>query len=160
VLGDEVDALRALGDDQGAARTDDLIRTIERIGNAQRVSDRLLAVYYAEHGEHLDDAYRIAARELTVRDDVFTEDTLAWCAALDGRWDEARRRIGRATAYGTENSLLRYHAGVIAQHFGRRAEAARELHTALALNPQFHPRYADDARARLTQLESVPAPAR
>lgn len=160
VLGDEVDALRGLGDDQGAARTDDLIRTIEHIGNVQRISDRLLAVYYAEHGEHLDDAYRIATRELTVRDDMFTEDTLAWCAAMDGRWGEARRRIGRATAYRTENSLLWYHAGVIAQHFGRREEAARDLHAALALNQQFHPRYADDARARLAQMESAPAPAR
>jgi len=152
VLGYEVDAQRALGDPAAAAQTDDLIVTIERIGNAQRVSDRLLAIYYSEHRERLADAYAIATRELSVRDDIFTEDTLAWSAAMVGRWDEARRRIRRAQAYGTENALLHYHSGIIALHFGRRAEAARELRAALALNPSFHPVYADDARAQLVQL--------
>ena len=152
VLGYEVDAQRALGDPAAAAQTDDLIVTIERIGNVQRVSDRLLAIYYSEHHERVDDAYAIATRELAVRDDIFTEDTLAWSAAMDGRWDEARRRIGRALAYGTENALLHYHSGIIALHFGDRARAARELRAALALNPSFHPIYADDARAQLAQL--------
>jgi len=160
VLGYEADAQRALGDGPGADRTNDLIVTIERIGNAQNISDRLLAIYYAEHREHLDDAYRIATRELRVRDDPFTEDTLAWCAAMDGRWPEARRRSRLALAYGTENSLLRYHAGIIALHFGDRDEARRELNAALALNPQFHPFYADDARAQLAQLGSATAPVR
>jgi tetratricopeptide (TPR) repeat protein len=152
VLGYEVDAQRALGDAPAASQTDDLIVTIERIGNAQRVSDRLLAIYYSDHHERLDDAYAIATRELTVRDDIFTEDTLAWSAAMDGRWDEARRRSRRALAYGTENALLHYHSGMIALHFGERAQAARELRAALALNPAFHPVYADDARAQLAQL--------
>jgi len=152
VLGYEVDAQRALGDAGAAAQTDDLIGTIERIGNAQRVSDRLLAIYYSEHGEHLDDAYRIARRELNVRDDVFTEDTLAWAAAMDGRWDEARTHSAAALRYGTENALLQYHAGVIALHFGDRVAAKGRLAEALALNPQFHPSYADDARAKLASL--------
>jgi tetratricopeptide (TPR) repeat protein len=160
VLGYEADAQRALGDAAGANRTNDLIVTIERIGNTQGISDRLLAIYYAEHAERLDDAYRIATRELRVRDDIFTEDTLAWCAAMDGRWPEARRRMRLALAYGTENSLLRYHAGLIALHFGDRTEARRELGAALALNPQFHPFYADDAREQLARLESATAPVR
>ncbi len=126
VLGYEVDAQRALGDPAAAARTDDLIRTVERIGNAQHISDRLLAVYYTDHGERRDDAYAIAKRELAVRDDVFTEDTLAWAAAMDGRWYEARARIRRALRYVTENALLRYHAGIIALHFGDRVEARRD----------------------------------
>ncbi len=152
VLGYEVDAQRALGHRSEAAQTDALIRTIERIGNAQRVSDRLLAIYYCEHGEKLEDAYRIARRELAVRDDVFTEDTLAWCAATTGRWSEARTRSAAALRYGTQNALLDYHAGIIALHFGRRDEARRRLGAALALDPQFHPAYADDARARLAAL--------
>jgi tetratricopeptide (TPR) repeat protein len=152
VLGYEVDALRALGNANAAAQTDDLIRTVERIGNAQHISDRLLAIYYSEHGEHLDDAYAIARRELNVRDDVFTEDTLAWAAAMDGRWSEARRASARALRYGTENALLQYHAGIIARHFGDRAAAKGRLGLALALNPQFHPFYADDARAKLASL--------
>jgi Flp pilus assembly protein TadD len=152
VLGYEADAQRALGDASGAAQTDDVIRTVERVGNAQHISDRLLAIYYAEHGENVADAYAIAKRELAVRDDVFTEDTLAWAAAMDGRWDEARTRIAGALRYGTENALLRYHAGAIALHFGDRAEARRRLSEALALNAQFHAVYADDARAKLAAL--------
>ncbi len=152
VLGYEADAQRALGDPAAAVRTDDLIQTVEHVGNAQHISDRLLAVYYSEHGERLDDAYVIAKRELAVRDDVFTDDTLAWTAAMDGRWDEARSRIRRALRYGTENALLRYHAGIIALHFGDAAEARRWLAGALALNASFHPFYADDARAKLRAL--------
>jgi tetratricopeptide (TPR) repeat protein len=151
-LGYEVDALRALGDAKGAVATDDLIATVERIGNAQHVSDRLLAIYYADHGERLDDAYAIARRELAVRDDIFTEDTLAWAAAMDGRWSEARVAIAKALRFDTENALLQYHAGAIALHFGGRAEAKRRLARALALNPSFHPFYADDARRELAAL--------
>jgi tetratricopeptide (TPR) repeat protein len=151
-LGYEADAQRALGDAAGAARTNDLIGTIERIGNAQHISDRLLAIYYSEHRIHVHDAYAIARRELAVRDDIFTEDTLAWAAAADGRWSEARAASAKALRFDTENSLLQYHAGVIAQHFGDVSQAKRRLQKALALNPAFHPFYADDARARLRAL--------
>jgi tetratricopeptide (TPR) repeat protein len=155
VLGYEVDAQRALGQTAQAAQTDALIQTVERIGNAQHIADRLLAIYYDEHDENLDDAYRIAHRELDVRDDVFTEDTLAWAAARDGRWDEARSRIARAMTYGTQNSLLLYHDGIIAIHFGDRARARRDLSEALALNPWFHPFYVGDARAQLAMLATT-----
>ncbi|GAC1571488.1 MAG: hypothetical protein NVS3B7_01660 [Candidatus Elarobacter sp.] len=152
VLGYAADAQAALGQTASAAQTRDLIHTVERIGNAQRVSDRLLAIYYSEHRENLEDAYRIAKRELAVRDDIFTDDTLAWAAAMDGHWDEARDRSAKALRFDTENSLLQYHAGAIALHFGDRVEAKRRLAKALALNPQFHPVYADDARAKLASL--------
>ncbi|MBV8643069.1 MAG: hypothetical protein JO225_04045 [Candidatus Eremiobacteraeota bacterium] len=152
VLGYEVDALRALGERAEAAQTDDLIAAVGRLGDAQHVTDRLLAVYDAEHGVRPAEAYRLARGELAARDDVFTEDTLAWSAAADGRWDEARTRARRAVRLGTENALLDYHAGVIALHAGDRDEARRRLRRALARNARFHPWYADDARRRLAQL--------
>jgi Flp pilus assembly protein TadD len=130
----------------------DLIVTIEKIGNAQHISDRLLAIYYSEHRIHTADAYAIARHELLARDDIFTEDTLAWAAAADGRWDEARVASRKAMRFDTENSLLQYHAGIIALHFGDRDEAKRRFEKALALNPSFHQVYADDARAQLARL--------
>jgi tetratricopeptide (TPR) repeat protein len=151
-LGYEEDADRALGATADAGRIADLIVTIERIGNAQHISDRLLAIYYAEHRIRTADAYAIARRELSVRDDIFTEDTLAWAAAADGRWNEARTAAGKALRFDTENSLLQYHAAVIALHFGERDQARRRFEKALALNPSFHPVYADDARAELARL--------
>lgn len=151
-LGYKVDAQTALGDTKGAAETNALIRTIEKIGNTQRVSDRLLAIYYSEHHLFAHDAYAIAKRELRARDDIFTEDTLAWAAAMDDRWGEARVASAKAMRYRTENALLFYHAGAIADHFGKHAEAKADFERALALNASFHPFYADDARARLAKL--------
>jgi tetratricopeptide (TPR) repeat protein len=151
-LGYEEDADRALGASALADQIADLIVTIEKIGNAQHISDRLLAIYYAEHRIRTADAYAIARRELAVRDDIFTEDTLAWAAASDGRWASARVAVQRAIRFDTENSLLQYHAGIIALHFGERDEAKRRLQKALTLNPRFHSIYADDARDQLARL--------
>ena len=151
-LGYEVDAYRGLGRAKDAAITNDLIVTEERIGNAQRISDRLLAIYYSDHHLRSDDAYRIAKRELAARQDIFTWDTLAWAAAMDNKWDEARVDEAKATRYGTQISLLYYHAAAIAQHFGDTKTAKADYQEALALNPQFHPFYADDARAQLARL--------
>ncbi len=151
-LGYKADAQRGLGDAAGAAETDELIETVERVGNAQHISDRLLAIYYSEHRTHVADALRIAKNELAVRDDIFTEDTLAWAAAMAGDWNDARRASERAMRFDTEDSRLQYHAGIIALHFGDRSAAKKRLERALALNPAFHPFYADDARAQLSQL--------
>lgn len=152
-LGYEADAQRALGNAAGGARTDALIVAIERIGNAYHTSDRLLAVSYSEHGIRLDDALRIARREIRVRgNEIYAQDTLAWAAAMDGHWNEALHATHRALRYNTEDARLQYHAGAIALHFGDRAEAKRRFERALALNAAFHPVYADDARKQLRTL--------
>jgi tetratricopeptide (TPR) repeat protein len=151
-LGCQADAQRALGQTDAAKQTDDLIATVERLGDAQHITDRLTAIYYSDHGIHVDQAYAIARNELRSRDDIFTEDTLAWAAAMDGRWDEARRSIAKAERWHTENATIAYHAGVIDEHFGDRAGAKAEFARALALNAHFHPVYADDARQRLAAL--------
>ncbi|PZR57850.1 MAG: hypothetical protein DLM50_05350 [Candidatus Meridianibacter frigidus] len=152
-LGYEADAQRALGDVQGATRTVALIGAIERIGNAYHVSDRLLAVYYTEHNVRLPDALKMARREVDVRGgEVYAQDTLAWAAAKNARWQEARIAMDGALRYGTEDPRLFYHAGVIAEHLGQRTRARADFARALALNPHFHPTYADDARTRLSSL--------
>jgi tetratricopeptide (TPR) repeat protein len=153
-LGYEADAQRGLGDAAGAAQTADLIHTIGALGDQQHITDRLLAIYYADHHLYPDVAYGIAKRELLARDDIFTDDTLAWAAAMDGRWDEARTRSARALRYGTQNALLEYHAGVIAAHFNARAAAKKHFQRALALNPSFDPVFAGDARIRITVYTS------
>jgi Flp pilus assembly protein TadD len=151
-LGYKADAQRALGDARGAQVTEDTIVAIERIGNAQRINDRALAVYYSERGMRLTDAIVIAQRDVATRDDVFAEDTLAWALAQSGRWEEAQRHARKAVALDTQDPRLQYHAGVIAWHNGDTAEAKRRLERALAMNPQFHPVYADDARRLLQQM--------
>ncbi|MDP9018213.1 MAG: hypothetical protein M3N19_07825, partial [Candidatus Eremiobacteraeota bacterium] len=113
-LGYEADAQTALGDTAGAQQTQALIFAIERIGNAYRLSDRLLSVYYSEHGIRLDDSLKIAQREVAVRgDEIYAQDTLAWAAAMDGRWDIAHRAAARAIRFNTADPRIAFHAGMI-----------------------------------------------
>lgn len=152
-LGYKADAQRATGDRAGAAQTDSLIFAIERIGNAYHVSDRLLAIYYSEHGIRLDDALKIARREVKIRgDEIYAQDTLAWAAAMDSHWDEARIAMNKAIRYDSEDPRIQFHAGMIASHFGDKESARKHLQRAIALNSQFHPVYADEARSELAKL--------
>jgi tetratricopeptide (TPR) repeat protein len=142
-----------LGDARAAAATRDVIFAIEKLGNAYHVNDRLLAIYYADHALRPRTALAIARREAAVRgDEIYAQDTLAWAAVMAGSWDEARRASSKATRWATQDAIIAYHAGVIAQHFGDRRAARAALERALALNPHFHPRFADDARRRLNEL--------
>jgi tetratricopeptide (TPR) repeat protein len=151
-LGYKVDAQRALGDKEGAAATEELIGVVARLSKVKGIYDRALAVYYTEHGINLPEALEIAQREVAVRDDIYAEDTLAWAAAANGRWQEAQQAVQRATRYGTEDALLQFHAGMIALHCGNREEAIARLTQAVSLNPHFHAKYADEARQVLTDL--------
>jgi tetratricopeptide (TPR) repeat protein len=151
-LGFKYDAQLALGKRADAAQTLDLIYTIERLGNAQGMNDRLIAMFYADHGLRKDDAIAIARRDLARRDDIYSEDALAWTLAADGRWSEARPHAERAVRLGTEDAKLQYHAGVIALHCGARDEARRRLASALSLNLRFNPYQANDARRLLRSM--------
>jgi tetratricopeptide (TPR) repeat protein len=151
-LGLLADAQEQLGDAASASATRDEIYAVERIGNAQHLVDRLLALEYADHATRPEDAYAIARREIAVRDDVFAEDTLAWTAARAGRWDAARRAAARATALNTAEPRLWYHAGVIAEHGGDRVRAVTCYEHALGLNDHFAAGFAADAQARLHHL--------
>ncbi len=146
-LGYEADAQRALGDEDGARETDALIRAEQRLFNAQGINDRLLAMYYAEHREHLGDALSAARSDVAKRgNEIYADDAMAWVLAAMGRWRAARIYAARATRYETQDPELQYHAGVIAWRTGHRDEARRRLRDALGADDRFHPFYADDAR--------------
>ena len=149
-LGYEADAQDALGDHGGAAATRDTIVTIERIGNAYRLNDRLLAVYYADHRVRVREALAIARREAALRGgEIYAQDTLAWAAAMDGRWPEARAAMRKALRFGTRDPLLHYHAAIVALHDEDFPTAVRGLREALAQNPHFHPTFAPEAERLL-----------
>ncbi|HET7815601.1 MAG TPA: hypothetical protein VFL13_14640, partial [Candidatus Baltobacteraceae bacterium] len=66
---------------------------------------------------HVADAYRIAQREVTVRgNEIYAQDTLAWTAALNGKWNVARHANAMATRYGIQDPRVREHAAYIAAH--------------------------------------------
>jgi tetratricopeptide (TPR) repeat protein len=152
-LGYEADAQRALGDEEGARRTDALISAEQRLFNVQGINDRLLAMYYAEHREHLSDALAAARSDIAKRgNEIYADDTMAWVLATMGRWNEARIFAVRAARYDTADPELQYHCGVIAAHTGHAGEARRRLSAALAVDSSFHPFYADDARQILASI--------
>lgn len=153
-LGYKADAQRGLGDVRGALATGDLISAIERIGAAQGINDRLIAVYDSEHGVDPGHAVRIARRDLSTRDDIYAEDTLAWALAMDGRWKEARAHAQRAASLGTQDARLQFHVAMIELHNGEREAARRRLTVALTQNPYFHPVYARVAATRLAKLNA------
>jgi tetratricopeptide (TPR) repeat protein len=151
----KANAQLALGDQEGAAKSEDLIGVVAYLSKVKGIYDRALAVYYIEHGIHLPEALQIARSEVAVRDDIYAEDTLAIAAAANGQWQEAHKAAQRATRYGTEDALLQFHAGMIALHFGDRSEAIKRLTHAVKLNPQFHYKYADEARQVLANLSHL-----
>jgi tetratricopeptide (TPR) repeat protein len=151
----KADAQLALGNQEGAAETEDLIGVVAYLSKVKGIYDRALAVYYIEHGIHLPEALEIAHREVAVRDDIYALDTLAIAAAASGQWQEAQQAAQRAIRYGTEDALLQFHAGMIALHCGDRFEAIKRLTQAVKLNPQFHHKYADEARQVLANLSHL-----
>lgn len=151
-LGHKADAQRALGDFEGAAATEELIGTVAHLGRVKGLYDRALAIYYSEHGIHLSEALQIARHELLLRQDIYSQDTLAWAAAANGHWQEAKSAIQQALRLNTEDPLLHFHAGMIAAQVQEPQEAVQHFSQALALNPHFHPRYAEQAREMLKEL--------
>lgn len=154
-LGYKAEAQRALGDEAGVAETEALIDVVGHLSKIQGIYDRALAVYYTEHGIHLPEALAIAQREVAVRDDIYAEDTLAWAAAANGQWQVAEQASQQAVRYGTEDALLQFHRGMIALQGGNRQEALQRLQQALRLNPQFHHKYAAEARQTLAEIRNV-----
>src|SRR5512133_740783 len=76
-------------------------------------------------------------QERTIRDDLYTEDAYAWALYRAGRIEAARVATDRATALGTPDARLLYHAGAI-RLAGGDGDAGRALiRAALELNPTF-----------------------
>ncbi len=133
------DAYAASGDQANADRQYRLIEAIGTISRAQSmVYDRYRAMYDANHDRHLGEALVLAKREMKVRQDVYAYDTLAWTSYKNGLLPQAAAAMKQATAQGTLDALLFYHAGTIAGAQGNRAQSVAYFARAAALDPYFH----------------------
>jgi tetratricopeptide (TPR) repeat protein len=130
---------------------------VEYIGLLGRINqvlhNRDLALFYADHDMKLSEALDLAQKELEVRRDIYTWDALAWALYKNGKLTEAAEASGKALHFGTRDSLLLFHAGMIAEGLGQHEQARGELKQALEINPHFHPIYAEAAQQRLAALE-------
>ena len=128
-----------------------LFDSIEKTARDKPEYDRELALFYCNHDRELPKALELAKRDLTLRQDIFAHDTLAWALVKSGRAKEAETEMTAALKIGGHDASLYYHAGVIYDKLGDREKARDFLKRALALNPHFSISQADAARRLLGQ---------
>ena len=134
------DAYTALGNPKEAERQYRLVEAIGTISRAQNmVYDRYRALFDANHNRHLPEALTLARREMLLRQDVYAYDTLAWASYKNGLLPQAASAMKQALAHGTQDALLFYHAGTIAQTQGNHAQAEADFARAKTLDPYFQP---------------------
>ncbi|CAA9359185.1 MAG: hypothetical protein AVDCRST_MAG11-4018 [uncultured Gemmatimonadaceae bacterium] len=149
-LGVVADAYAALGDTAKAA---EYARTMEVAASGEPGAyHRAWSLYLLDHDTRTAEVLAAAQAEIATRRDVYGYDLLAWALYKRGRVAEARAASDAALAQGTQDALLLYHAGMIAQAAGEPARAHRFLERALAVNAHFD--HAHPARARLV-LDSL-----
>jgi Flp pilus assembly protein TadD len=155
------DALTALGDlyalrgDQHGA--DEQYATVELIARLaalnQQIYNRQLALFSINHDRDQASALTLATTELEQRKDIYGWDAYAWALLANGRATDADAAEENALALGTQDALLFYHAGVIAQAVGDAARARAMLTGALALPGALDPLAAANAQAALAALQ-------
>jgi tetratricopeptide (TPR) repeat protein len=136
------DARAAAGDEKGAQEAYDIVMKEGRRGD-----HRTLALFFAVKNRNADEAVQLAKDEMEVRPNIYTHDAYAWALYRKGMLKEAREQIDQATALGTKDATLLYHAGAIRIAAGDKDkdEGEKLVRDALALNPKFDPTMAPEA---------------
>lgn len=130
-----------------------LVRVIQRLNQTAGMSvDLELALFEADYGDPVT-ALQLARQAYTARPSIHAADVLAWALHRNGRSEEARPLSTESLRLGTQDALLHYHAGVIAQAVADAEGARLHLQQALTINPAFSPLLAEDARQRLAELQ-------
>jgi tetratricopeptide (TPR) repeat protein len=152
------DIYRRSGKGTEAEKQYALVEYIGQLGALNKqVYNRELALFYADHDRRLADALVLAQRELEKRHDVYTWDALAWALCKAGRPREARDAMQKALALGTRDAMLFFHAAAIERQLGNSQLSSDYARKSLAMNPEFHIFYADQARQWLASSRSAKA---
>jgi tetratricopeptide (TPR) repeat protein len=153
------DVYQAIGQIEKADQQYQLVEHIAHLDRLNQVLyNRDLALFYADHANHLDEAVRLARKELEVRKDIYSYDVLAWALYRQGRYTEARTAISRALKLGTNDPRLLFHAGMILSATGQDQEAKQYLSRLLSVNPNFHPLHSKTVQETLNRLDSLQEP--
>jgi tetratricopeptide (TPR) repeat protein len=130
------DLYAATGNPSRARDSYDLAMVMQRVAAARGQSlGRDLAMFLADHDRDLDEAVRLARADASRRDDVYTDDALAWTLYKRGDLGAAKRAASRALRLGTEEAAFHRHAEAIAVALDRPRAAARHARLARALEP-------------------------
>lgn len=151
--------MAALGDlylltgqpEQAQEQFDALTAILKEDEYAGGIHKRELALFYADHDLHLDEALNLVQSEFHVRQDIYTFDAAGWVYYKNGLLEQAGEMVKQALRLGTRDAHLYYHAGMIALAQGNAQQGREYLSTALAINPYFDPLQAAQARQALRQ---------
>jgi tetratricopeptide (TPR) repeat protein len=131
----------------------DLVEYIGHLSKLNQVlANRELALFYADQGIKLPEALNLARKELEIRHDIYTWDTLGWVLYKNGRFQEAAAAIDKALALHTNDSLLLFHAGMIYHSLASDSAAKDFLSRALRTNPYFDVFHAEVASRSLEEI--------
>jgi tetratricopeptide (TPR) repeat protein len=127
-------------------------RSYARVVDEGRTLDpRTLALFFATKDRDAGEAVALARAEYVTRKDLYTKDALAWALYRAGELPEAARLSREASAAGTPDARLLYHAGAIRVAAGDATQGRALIARARHLNPGFDPLLLEqaDAHARL-----------
>jgi tetratricopeptide (TPR) repeat protein len=148
-LEDLYEAAGKLGDARKQAAR---LTVIERMDQAAGFpANRNLALAYADHSRNLDHALAMIREEMKTRRDIHEYDALAWVLYQSKQFADAAQASVKALELNTPEPTFYYHAGMISLALGDREAARKHLEHALALNPNFDPKQAAQARAALAE---------
>jgi tetratricopeptide (TPR) repeat protein len=150
------DVYKKLGEAKEAQQQYDLVEYIGHLSKLNQVlANRELALFYADQGIKLPEALELARKELDVRHDIYTWDTLAWVLYKNGRYQEASEAANKALALHTNEPSLLFHAGMICHSLGKDTDARDFLNRALKMNPHFHVFHSEVASRTLEELSQA-----
>lgn len=144
------DAYAASGD---SAQAGEYARTMEvAVRRQPGAFHRAWSLFLLDRRRRVAEVEANVRAELRARHDVYGHDLLGWALYQRGRYAEARREMTAATAQGTQDALLFYHAGMVERALGDRAAADTLLRRALAVNPYFDAAHPAQVRATLDSV--------
>lgn len=144
------DLYARLGDISQANRNYETFESLERENASAENDMHHLIKYWTDHNRNIDEALAAARKERERRNDIYTCDALAWALYKKGEFAEAKKMMNEAMRLGTRDPRLLYHYGMIAHALGEKADAAKYLREALAINADFDVLQAEVARRTLS----------
>lgn len=118
------DLYTAQKDTKNAKKQLEMIDVIDQINkNNGEITNRNVALIFADHNYHVDRALQLATAELDVRKDIYSYDALAWALYKNEKFAEASEAMAKALRMGTPEPAFYYHAEQIALAVGKTKEA-------------------------------------
>ncbi len=109
--------------------------------------------FFADNEIDLDKALALAKKDLEMKQDVFTYDTVAWVYYKLGDYKKALKYSKMSLKHGTKDAGIFFHAGMINYKAGNLTDAKKYLSLSLQTNPYFDMNSPAEARAVIKTID-------